>query len=270
MAMFVPYARHTTWSRTRNIDTAVVAVIILALGIAASPVPAAARVQAEINAGAAGRWEGAIQIPGAEMVVVIDLAQNSKGDWAGSVIVPGHGIKGAPLADIAVKDSDVAFAIKGALSDPRFKGHINSMGSLVGNFEQAGNTAPFTLLRSGPPQVEPQPQSTRVSKNLEGEWQGEFELPGRKLHVHITLANQAGGMATAKFLVKGKRETDLPVDFVIEEDDLITINSPSMNVVYQGWFRKDTNEIKGTLQLGPTESPLVLHRAPKTETGTKP
>jgi hypothetical protein len=244
------------------------AVIMLALGMAASGITAAG--QSDQSSKAAGRWEGTIQIPGSEMVVVIDLAPDAKGAWTGSAIFPGLGVKGAPLAELSVKDSDVAFGVKGALSDPKFKAHIDATGNMVGQFEQGGNSAPFTLHKSGTPQVEPQPHSTAVSKALEGEWQGDFQLPGRTLHAKITLTNQPGAAATAKFIVIGKKENDLPVELVMQEDDLLTVDARAAGLVYQGWYRKETNEISGSLQIGPMDTPLVLHRAPKAGAESKP
>jgi hypothetical protein len=45
----------------------------------------------------AARWEGAVQIPGRQLRLVIDLAEASDGHWIGSATVPGFGVKGAPL-----------------------------------------------------------------------------------------------------------------------------------------------------------------------------
>ncbi len=50
--------------------------------------------------------------PGSRMKLIIDLAQNDEGAWIGSVIIPGLNVKGTPLMDIAVKNSEMSFAIK--------------------------------------------------------------------------------------------------------------------------------------------------------------
>ena len=53
---------------------------------------------------AAGRWEGTVQIPGRPLEVIVDLAAKSdEGGSQGSITIPGLGIKGAPLSDIAIK-----------------------------------------------------------------------------------------------------------------------------------------------------------------------
>jgi outer membrane protein assembly factor BamB len=61
-----------------------------------------------------GRWEGSAQIPDGELNLIVDLSQQN-GAWVGSVIIPGLGVKGAPLTDIKVQPPDVSFAVKGAL-----------------------------------------------------------------------------------------------------------------------------------------------------------
>jgi hypothetical protein len=125
---------------------------------------------------------------------VIDLAQSSDGKWSGSAILPGFGIKGAPLADLSVTDSAVNFSLAGVFGDPKFTGHITGEGAIAGDFTQSGNTAPFALRITGPPQMEPQRVSTPVRKELEGEWRSEFELFGSKLRAPLLLAGGTGVM----------------------------------------------------------------------------
>ena len=121
----------------------------------------------------AGRWEGSVQIPGNDLVLVIDLSPDNHGAWIGSITIPGLGTKGVSLKDIVVKESEATFSMASAAGrgpDATFKGHLNGNGMLAGDFVQGGNTAPFELKQIGPPQVELPRRSTVVSKELEGEW----------------------------------------------------------------------------------------------------
>src|SRR5882724_11851471 len=86
-----------------------------------------------------GRWEGSVKIPEHQLKLVVDLAQDKDGGWIGSIIIPGLNIKGAPLTDIALKDSELSFAIKSALGPTKFNGHFSANGALKGDFVQAGN-----------------------------------------------------------------------------------------------------------------------------------
>lgn len=213
---------------------------------------------------AAARWEGTVQIPGRELRVVIDLAQSSDGQWTGSAIVPGFGIKGAPLTDITVKESDVSFAIKGALGDAKFKGRLAANNTLTGDYQQGGNTAPFTLQKAGEPQVDAPRHSTAIRKELEGTWQGEMDFFGT-VKVRLEMANQPGGNATAKFTLTRTRENPLPLNLVTDEGGILTLQATDMGITYEGKFHKEANEINGTFQQGPIEVSLVLRPTPKNE-----
>ena len=215
---------------------------------------------------AAGRWEGSIQIPGSEFSLIIDLDQFTGKDWAGSIIIPGLDVKGAPLTDLSIGDSGISFTIKGALASERtgqakFKGRVTSAGQLTGDFLQAGNKAPCVLQKTGPPQVELPRKSTAISQELEGEWKGDYEMDGYPRHVTLTLANHSPGSASAKLVIVGKRTNNVPVELVAEEGGLLTIKSAELGITYEGRFRKEVSEINGTFTLGPFELPLVLRRA---------
>jgi hypothetical protein len=209
---------------------------------------------------AAARWEGDVQIPGRELKLIVDLAPDSAGGWIGSAIVPGFGIKGAPLADIVVKNSNVSFTLKGALGEPRLTGRLAENGALTGDFEQAGNRAAFALQKTGPPQVDSPRRSTPVRREIEGEWKGVMDLFGYPINVTLNLANQ-GGNGTAQFHILGKRDTVVKLDLVIEENDNLTVESSETGIVYEGRFRVAANEINGAYRQGPNEAPLILHRA---------
>jgi len=218
--------------------------------------------RAEENA--VGRWEGTVQIPGRELVLIVDLAKDAGGDsWQGSVTVPELGLKGTPLSDIAVKPSDVAFAIKNALADQhtgpaKFEAHFNGEGKLAGNFQQAGNSAPFALHRIGPPQVESPPHSTAIAKEVEGEWKGGYELFGFPRKVTIKLQNRGTEGASAEFVIVGRKENKLPVDHVAQEGEFLTVDSHETGLSFEG--RASKGEIQGMIFQGPLEIPVTLRR----------
>ena len=213
----------------------------------------------------AGRWEGSAQIPGAELKLVVDLSEENGKGWVGSIIVPGFSVKGAPLANLHVRSSDLAFAIKGALGNERvgqaeIHANLTTDGHLAGDFRQGGNSAPFVLEKTGPPQVELPPRNTAVSKELEGEWKGEYELMGYARHVTMKFANHGADGAALEFVVVGKKTNNLPVSLLTQEGDFLSIKSDEFGITYEGRFRKEANEINGTFTQGPFELPLVMRR----------
>jgi hypothetical protein len=214
---------------------------------------------------AAGRWEGSAQIPGGELKLILDLSQESGKGWIGSIIVPGFGVKGAPLEDLHVESSDLAFTIKGALGSERtgkaeIRVHPSADGHLAGEFRQGGNSAPFVLEKTGPPQVELPLRSTPVSRELEGEWKGEYELTGYIRHVTIKFSNHGADPAGVEFVIVGKKTNNVPVSLLTQEGDFLTVKSDEFGITFEGRFQKDAGEIRGTFTQGPFELPLVMRR----------
>jgi hypothetical protein len=187
-----------------------------------------------------GRWEGIAQIPDSELIVVVDLAQEN-GAWVGSIIIPGLGLKDTPLTDIKVQPPDVNFAMKGALGI-QLKLRRDANNKLAGNFEQAGNRAPATLQKTGPPQVEYPPRNTPVAKELEDEWKGDYEMLGYTRHVSIKFANHPDG-ARAEFVIVGRKHNVLPVDLVTQEGEMVTVDSHEMGFSFEG--RLKNGKLKG-------------------------
>ncbi len=197
--------------------------------------------------------------------MVVDLAQDSAGAWKGSIIVSGLGLKGEPLTNVVVTDADVAFEVGSSLRSAthgpaRFKAHLLSADRMAGDMTQGGNVAKFSLARVASAQVEMPVPSTRVTRDIEDRWTGDFELGGYPRHVTITFENHADAPATAQFVIVGKQTTTLPVDLVIQEDNLVRIESQERRVTFEGRFVKESGEIRGIVELLSLELPLVLHR----------
>jgi hypothetical protein len=229
---------------------AVVRLITILIIASALPCPAEDAIS--------GRWEGIARIPGDQLDVIVDLAQQNSA-WVGSIIIPGLEVKGTPLADIKVEPPDVKFTVKSPLGiQMNLRLLAPPESKLAGNFEQAGNHAPVTLQKTGPPQVEYPPRSTPVAKELEGEWKGDYEMLGYARHVSIKFANHPDG-ATADFVIVGKKHNVLPVDLITQEGDLVTVDSHEMGFTFEGRLRD--GKLTGAVQQGAIETPLVLMRA---------
>jgi hypothetical protein len=213
-----------------------------------------------------GRWEGLVEIPGRELPLVVDLAPTPAGGWTGSIVIPGLGIKGAALANLVVSDRDVSFDLGNVLATATrgpatFNAQLQKTDSIVGEMRQGGNVAPFALTKRGAAQVDQHPRSTPVARELATRWEGEFELTGYPRQVTLTLENRGDAGAQAKFVIVGKRTTDVPVDQVVQQGALLRFESRAMQIVFEGRVTSDAAEIGGTIELGPFERPLVLRRA---------
>ena len=95
-----------------------------------------------------GHWAGAIQLPGNELEVDVDLRREEDA-WTGDVSIPAQGAADLPLTGISVDGRAVRFSIQGVPGSPTFAGRISAGGdTLSGEFTQAGGTFPFTLTRA--------------------------------------------------------------------------------------------------------------------------
>lgn len=98
---------------------------------------------------AEGRWQGAIELPGSELAVTVDLARGDDGGWQGEVDIPAQGAKDLPLTDVTADGAAVSFRIANVPGEPTFRGTLDDAGAtLSGDFTQGGGTYPFTLTRS--------------------------------------------------------------------------------------------------------------------------
>lgn len=228
--------------------------VLLLLAVAS----AAVRAEGDV----AGRWEGPVKVPGRELQLIVDLVAEN-GRWNGSVTIPGLGLRGAALGDVALNGDELIFTLKTALADPRsgpakFSAHLAPAGKLSGDFVQAGNSAPFVLEKTGPPQVEPARRSSSITKEAEGEWHGGYELFGYPRKVTLKLQNGGAEGATAEFVIVGRKENKLPVDLVMQEGEFLSVDSHETGLSFEGRVRN--GEIKGTILQGPLEIPVVMRR----------
>ncbi len=94
---------------------------------------------------AAGHWEGAIQVPGHDLLVKIDLT-SVNGTWQGTIDIPEQGAKALPLEKIAVEGDHVQLSIAGVPGNPAFDGKLAD-GKITGTFTQGMASIPFHLGR---------------------------------------------------------------------------------------------------------------------------
>ena len=226
-----------------------------------SPLPGALAAPA-----AQGRWQGWLEIPGAPQELMVDLATAPAMQWVGSAILPGRGVKGAPLAEIQVGEAGVQFSLAaafgsappGSATEARLRWQPD--GRLAGTFHQGGWSAPLLLTRSGPPQVDLAPAATKLSADLVGIWRGRYELGGYPREVTLTLSQPPDAAAQGELVIVGKRRSVLAIDHVQQGASFVTLAANAAGLRIEGRWRTDDGRIEGHLVQGPFEAALVLRR----------
>jgi uncharacterized protein len=143
---------------------------------------------------ALGHWEGAIQTPGLELQVKVDLTAEG-GAFHGTIDIPQQGAKGLPLAGVAVPagaEGAVRFSIQGIPGAPTFDGTLSG-GEIQGTFSQGGRSFPFRLGRAAlqspaPPArpQEPKPPFPYLAEEV------QYEANGVQLAGTLTLPRGEG------------------------------------------------------------------------------
>jgi len=205
-----------------------------------------------------GRWQGTVEISGRPFTLVVDLATDPSGNWVGSAIVPGFNVKGAPLADLVVKDAEVTFVIHEALGDPRVKGQLVD-GAIEGEFAEGGNNARVVLHRTGDAQVDLPPKSTPIRREWEGLWTGSLVYASHDFQVKLTLKNGESG-ASAAFVLTREKDFPLPIGWVQEDGPALTMETTDGQESVDAKVDTAKGEIRGTMQIGGAEVPLLLHK----------
>src|SRR5690606_25302091 len=85
---------------------------------------------------ATGTWEGAIEIPGSPLGVVVTLAGEA-GSLSGTIDIPAQGAAGLALTAVSVEGQAVTFAIANTPGSPTFDGTLDG-DAITGTFTQSG------------------------------------------------------------------------------------------------------------------------------------
>jgi hypothetical protein len=209
-----------------------------------------------------GHWEGALQVPDHEMKIVVDLAQNAKGDWTGAIGIPEQGLKDFPLSKIAVKGTSVSFAMNGVPGDPLFQGELSASGKEIkGNFSQGGAALTFELKWVSEPSVKEPAKSSSIAKEFEGNWEGTLALPnGTALRLLLKLANGADG-ATGTLISVDQGGAEIPASSITQKGSAIAVEVSAVGGKFAGDLKGA--ELAGTWTQGGGSLPLTLKRATK-------
>jgi hypothetical protein len=228
--------------------------LCLLLAIAAST----ALAQNAKPAGAAGHWEGKIDITDHPMGMTLDLATDAKGAWIGTITVVGTTSVDVPLTAVTVDDSTVHFAAK-LPEDATFEGHVNG-GNLTGTATNPQGSAPLQLTRSGEAKVNLPPPSSPLAKPFAGDWLGTIETQGKQTRIAMKLATAADGTATATLVSVDQGNVQVPIQAVTIHDNTLKLESRSLSSKYSGELGAN-GEIVGNWSQGAKSVPLNFKRA---------
>ncbi|MDH7494325.1 MAG: hypothetical protein QHH44_10590, partial [Candidatus Saccharicenans sp.] len=106
----------------------------------------------DISPKVAGHWEGAIELPGMKLEVLVDFKVTAEKKLEGVISIPVQKAKDLPLENIKIEGGEISFAIAGVPGNPVFKGKLDEGGQkMTGTFSQSGQSFPFSLSKGENP-----------------------------------------------------------------------------------------------------------------------
>ncbi len=209
-----------------------------------------------------GHWEGAIQAPGKDVKIEIDLAMKD-GKLAGTFGTPEQGESGLPLSNVSSEGTSVNFAIKVTNGGGAFKGTLSPDGkSMSGDFITAhGMSIGFSLTRTGEPKIAALLPSPPIAKSLEGSWTGTIDANGTPHQIGLKMANHPDGTSTGSVITS--EGVEINITKITNKDASLTLEVKNVGGSYVGTLNANGTELAGTWTQGKFVAPLTFHRPAK-------
>lgn len=226
----------------------------VAVALFSSP---AAILRAQTPADASGHWQGSVSGQGVELRFELDLQKNSRGEYVGTVDIPGERITGLPLRQVIVQGSAIEF---NARTDQGFRGDIAADGqSMSGTFSAEGAALPFYVTRTGSARVHPTKKGARITSALEGEWNATMAAQGG-MRIVLKMANDLEGGSTAVLINMDEGGLHIP-GTILQQGPNVTIDLAPIGGAYSGTLSDDGMELIGKYSQGERSIGVTFRRA---------
>ncbi len=98
---------------------------------------------------------------------------------------------------------------------------------------------------------------------IESIWQGVLKVSGIELRIVYKISKKPDGSLTATLDSPDQGATGIPVNKVIFENGLLTLEVTSLRAVFEGKLSEDGSQIEGTFKQGSFSQPFILKRIEK-------
>lgn len=211
------------------------------------------------SADPSGHWVGTVDLPTMEIGVEVDFIKSPSGLFSGTLSTPSQKLLGVPLSKVDVKGTFITFE---ARTDQRFTGALSPDDSTIsGAYSIEDYLFRFTLTRMGPAKIYPLQTSPRITKDLEGTWNGTVMANGSWMRVVLKLANDANGRSTGTLTNLDEGSLVIPVATITQKGSKVTLAFDVVEGSYAVTLSADHTELTGTWTQGVSSGPITLKRA---------
>ncbi|MEO8595394.1 MAG: hypothetical protein ABI759_18885 [Candidatus Solibacter sp.] len=206
----------------------------------------------------AGHWEGSFKVDGRDMAITLDLAQVAGASWIGSMGVPSADLTGMVVRDIVVSGNSVkctAVELQMAKLELTLDGD-----KMAGSILAPQGRVPLEMKRAGEAKVELPPLSAAVPGELEGDWEGAIETPGRALQIILHFKNQADKTVLATIDTPDSKAFGLPVNDVKQSGANVEFAVKVAHLTFTGTMNEAHTQIAGRISHEANAMPLTLRK----------
>jgi hypothetical protein len=172
--------------------------------------------------------------------------------------LPDENMNGLVVQDVTVESNSVKFIAVELMMTP-FSLTLGPEGTLIGAISgPAAQQVEFK--RTGEANVQLITASPAVSKQLEGDWVGTLQTPGRPVHMVFHFKNQPDNTVKATF--NSGNDKGLPLNDVKQTGQKVEIGMKIAHSRFEGTLNEEGTELTGQMIHGDNEhsSPLTLRK----------
>ncbi len=206
-----------------------------------------------------GHWEGTFAVNNREVGLSLDLAKNVKSEWTASMGMPSERATGLVVMDVAVNGKSVKF-IAVELQMAKFDLTLGDDRTLKGTITTPQGPSVVEFKRTGPAKVELIPASPAVSKELEGDWEGLLQTPGRAFRMIFHFRNQTDKTVAATIDTPDSGAMGLPLNDVKQTGQKVEFGIKIAHGTFQGTLNPEGTELAGQFTHEENSLPLTLRK----------
>ena len=209
--------------------------------------------------GPAGHWEGAFTAGNRQIGLALDLAKNARSEWIASMSMPSENATGLVVMDVVVNGNSVKF-VGVELMMAKFDLTLGPDGRMTGTLTNGQNSTPIDFKRTGEARVELIPASPAVSKELEGDWEGSLQTPGRAFRMVFHFRNRTDKTVAATIDTPDSGAMGLPLNNVKQTGQKVEFGVKIAHGAFQGALNPEGTELVGQFTHEQGSLPLTLRK----------
>jgi hypothetical protein len=197
------------------------------------------------DASLAGRYQGSLTAPNREVKMDVHLDQNAQKAWIGHITLD-PGPSELPLGDIKVTEGTVSFALGGVPNSPTFEGKWDKEAKTIkGTATGPQGQVPFEIKRTGDAKVIVPADSSTLTSDFEGRWEGSIDAGGQTLRLVLTLERDAAGKAKGTMISLDQNNAVIPVSTIAINGSDLVFDVRLVSGSYKGKLNEAKTEITG-------------------------